>query len=41
MRVKFLHSSDFQIGMKRWFLTDTEDAQPRFDAARKQAITQL
>lgn len=41
MRVKFLHSSDFQIGMKRWFLTDTDDAQPRFDAARKQAITAL
>ncbi len=41
MRVKFLHSSDFQIGMTRWFLTDTDDAQARFDAARKQAITRL
>lgn len=41
MKTRFLHTSDFQIGMTRWFLQDTEDAQARFDAARIAAITRL
>ncbi|WBT09773.1 exonuclease SbcCD subunit D [Corynebacterium sp. SCR221107] len=39
MHVKFLHSSDLQIGMRRSFLG--EEAQPRFDAARIDAIAKL
>ncbi|MDO5098926.1 MAG: exonuclease SbcCD subunit D [Corynebacterium sp.] len=39
--IRFLHTSDLQIGMTRWFLEDTEDAQARFEAARKTAITRL
>ena len=34
--VKFVHTADWQLGMTRWFLDD--DAQPRFDADRVQAI---
>ena len=34
--VRFLHTSDWQLGMRRWFLHthDNADAQARFDAAR-------
>ncbi|MCS4491792.1 MULTISPECIES: exonuclease SbcCD subunit D [unclassified Corynebacterium] len=39
MAVKFLHTSDFQIGMTRAFLEG--DAGPRFEAARKDAIVRL
>lgn len=34
--MKFLHTSDWQLGMTRHFLAD--DAQPRFDGARIDAI---
>lgn len=37
--LKFLHTSDWQIGMTRWFLRD--EAQARFDAARISAITRI
>ncbi|MBT1085286.1 metallophosphoesterase family protein [Corynebacterium pseudotuberculosis] len=39
MTVTFLHTSDLQIGMIRWFLDS--DAQARFDDARINAITRL
>lgn len=39
MTVTFLHTSDLQIGMIRWFLDP--DAQARFDDARINAITRL
>ena len=35
----FIHSSDFQLGMTRWFLN--EEAQSRFDDSRLRAITRL
>jgi len=35
----FLHTSDLQLGMTRWFLDD--DAQGRFDDARLRAIDRL
>lgn len=38
-RVKFLHSSDLQIGMTRWFLS--EEAQARFDDDRIRAIEKM
>lgn len=38
-KVKFVHTSDWQLGMNRWFLS--EEAQARFDAARLDAITRL
>lgn len=37
--VTFVHSSDFQLGMTRWFLGD--DAQSRFDDSRLRAISRL
>lgn len=37
--IRFLHTSDWQIGMTRWFLS--EEAQARFDASRLAAITRL
>lgn len=37
--VTFLHTSDWQIGMTRWFLS--AEAQARFDAARLAAIRRL
>ncbi|AKK02857.1 metallophosphoesterase family protein [Corynebacterium epidermidicanis] len=37
--IKFLQTSDWQIGMTRWFLSD--EAQARFDDARLTAITRL
>lgn len=37
--ITFLHTSDWQLGMTRWFLDD--DAQARFDAARLAAIKKL
>lgn len=37
--IKFLHTSDWQIGMTRWFFSD--EAQARFDAARLAAIAKL
>ena len=37
--VTFIHSSDFQLGMTRWFLDD--DAQSRFDDSRLRAIARL
>ena len=37
--VTFIHSSDFQLGMTRWFLGD--DAQSRFDDSRLRAISRL
>lgn len=38
-RVSFIHSSDFQLGMTRWFLDD--DAQSRFDDSRLRAVSRL
>ncbi|MDU0478345.1 exonuclease SbcCD subunit D [Staphylococcus chromogenes] len=38
-KVTFLHTSDWQIGITRWFLSG--EAQARFDDARKAAITRL
>ncbi|QGU01758.1 exonuclease subunit SbcD [Corynebacterium kalinowskii] len=38
-QISFLHTSDWQIGMTRWFLS--AEAQARFDAARLAAITRL
>lgn len=38
-QISFLHTSDWQIGMSRWFLD--EDAQARFDDARLKAISRL
>lgn len=35
----FIHTSDFQLGMTRWFLN--EEAQSRFDDSRLRAITRL
>ena len=37
--VSFIHSSDFQVGMTRWYLS--EEAQSRFDDSRLRAITRL
>ena len=37
--VTFIHSSDFQLGMTRWFLDDK--AQSRFDDSRLRAIARL
>ena len=37
--VTFIHSSDFQLGMTRWFLED--DAQSRFNDSRLRAIARL
>lgn len=37
--VTFIHSSDFQLGMTRWFLDD--NAQSRFDDSRLRAIARL
>ncbi|VEH08947.1 metallophosphoesterase family protein [Corynebacterium kutscheri] len=39
MTVTFVHSSDLQLGMRRWFLDS--DAQARFDDARKRSLTKL
>lgn len=39
MRVKFLHTSDFQLGMTRWFLEG--EAQGRFEADRLAAVRRL
>ena len=41
LTTRFLHTSDLQLGMTRWFLQETEDAQALFDAARVEAITRL
>lgn len=38
-QIRFLHTSDWQIGMTRWFLSG--EAQSRFDAARLAAIRKL
>lgn len=38
-QIKFLHSSDLQIGMTRWFLSD--EAQARFDDDRIRAIEKM
>lgn len=38
-RVRFIHTSDLQIGMTRWFLGS--DGQPLFDDARLSAIRRL
>src|SRR5699024_6656283 len=35
----FIHTSDFQLGMQRWFLTG--EAQARFDDARLDSIKRL
>ena len=37
--VRFLHTSDWQAGMRRWFLS--AEAQARFDAARINAVREL
>ncbi|GAA1475449.1 metallophosphoesterase [Corynebacterium felinum] len=37
--VRFVHTSDLQIGMTRWFLS--AEAQPRFEAARKDVIARI
>lgn len=37
--VKFLHSSDLQIGMTRWFLS--AEAQARFDDDRIRSIERM
>lgn len=41
--VRFLHTSDWQLGIRRWFLHthDNADAQARFDAARLAAVRAL
>lgn len=39
MKVKFLHTSDFQLGMTRWFLEG--EAQGRFEADRLAAVRRL
>ncbi|MBP3088992.1 DNA repair exonuclease [Corynebacterium sp. sy017] len=39
MSIRFLHTSDFQIGMTRWFLEG--EAQARFDGDRVEAIRRL
>ena len=36
--VRFIHTSDLQLGMRRWFLGDE---QTRFDSARLDAVTAL
>lgn len=41
LTTRFLHTSDLQLGMTRWFLQETEDAQALFDAARVEAITRI
>lgn len=38
-QLRFLHTSDWQIGMTRWFLAG--EAQARFDAARLAAIRRM
>src|SRR5690625_2800959 len=35
-KTTFIHTSDFQLGMQRWFLTG--EAQARFDDARLESI---
>jgi len=35
--VRFVHTSDWQLGMQRWFLGG-DDAEPRFDQARLDAV---
>ena len=37
--MRFLHTADWQLGMTRHFLSP--DAQPRYSAARRAAITAL
>lgn len=40
--MKFIHTSDWQLGMTRWFLTGEDgDAQARFSAARLAAIDRI
>lgn len=40
--VTFVHTSDFQLGMTRWFLgAHDSDAQSRFDDSRLRAISRL
>lgn len=39
MKIKFLHTSDFQLGMTRWFLEG--EAQGRFEADRLAAVRRL
>ena len=40
--LRFLHTSDLQLGMTRWFLEGTDgEAQARFDDARLRAIDRL
>lgn len=38
-KTTFIHTSDFQLGMQRWFLSG--EAQARFDDARQESITRL
>lgn len=38
-RITFIHTSDLQLGMTRWFLG--ADNQPLFDESRRRAITRL
>ncbi|MFH0411790.1 exonuclease SbcCD subunit D [Corynebacterium sp. L4756] len=38
-KTTFIHTSDFQLGMQRWFLGG--EAQARFDDARQESITRL
>lgn len=38
-KTTFIHTSDFQLGMQRWFLTG--EAQARFDDARLESIKRL
>ena len=38
LTTRFLHTSDLQLGMTRWFLQETEDAQALFDAAHAGAL---
>ena len=37
--VTFIHTSDFQLGMTRWFLSSS--AQSRFDDDREEAVARL
>ena len=37
--VTFIHTSDFQLGMSRWFLSPA--AQSRFDDDREEAVARL
>lgn len=38
-KTTFIHTSDFQLGMQRWFLSG--EAQARFDDARLESIKRL